>query len=185
MNHLDSSGDLVRRLRRGGDEAAVRLLVEEYGPRLILAATLLCGNHADAQDLAIMTLQKTVRDIGRFRETSSMFSWMYGILFNLNRMMWRKRAGSRLVYVDELPEAPADEPSPAVGIAATEAAECLAAAVARLPEPMREVVLLRYYAEMSIADAAETLGVPTGTVKSRLFNALARLREILPEDFRP
>ena len=50
---------------------------------------------------------------------------------------------------------------------------------------MREVVLLRYYAEMSIAEAAETLGVPTKTVKSRLFNALARLKDMLPEDFRP
>lgn len=159
--------------------------MEAYGPRLIAAATMLCGNHADAQDLAIMTLQKTVRDIGRFRGTSSLFSWMYGILFNLNRTMWRKRAGSRLVYTDELPDAPADVPHPAGGIAATEAAECLAAALEHLSDPMREVVLLRYYAEMSIAEAAETLGIPIGTVKSRLFNALARLREILPEDFRP
>ena len=63
--------------------------------------------------------------------------------------------------------------------------KCLADAVDQLPEAMRDVVLLRYYGEMSIAETAGTLGVPTGTVKSRLFNALARLKEILPEDFRP
>ena len=185
MKHSDMPDDLVCRLRLGGDEEAVRLLVEAYGSRLVAAATMLCGNHADAEDLAIMTLQKTVRDIGRFRGTSSLFSWMYGILLNLNRMLWRKRDGSRLVYTDELPEAAADLPHPASGIVADEGADCLAAAVALLPEPMREVVLLRYYAEMSVAEAAETLGIPVGTVKSRLFNALARLRDILPEDFRP
>ena len=185
MKTTEPPDDLVRRLRAGGDEAAARLLVEEYGPRLIAAATMLCGNHADAEDLAIMTLQKAVSDIARFRGTSSLFSWMYGILFNLNRMMWRKRAGSRLVYTDELPETAADMPHPGGGLDAADGAEGLAAAVARLPELMREVVLLRYYGEMSIAEAAGTLGVPTGTVKSRLFNALARLREILPEDFRP
>lgn len=180
-----TSDDLLRRLRDVGDEAAARLLVEEYGPRLLAAATLLCGNHTDAQDLAIMTLQTAVRDIGSFRGTSSLFSWMYGILFNLNRMMRRKRAASRLVYTDELPDITADTTHPMGDMVAEENAKCLADAVDQLPEAMRDVVLLRYYGEMSIAETAGTLGVPTGTVKSRLFNALARLKEILPEDFRP
>ena len=107
--------ELVRRLKDGGDEAAVNLLVERYGPRLLSAATLLCGNAADAQDLMIETLQRAVRAIGGFRETSSLFSWHYGILFNLNRMAWRKRARSRVIYTDTLPEVAADQPDVARG----------------------------------------------------------------------
>lgn len=183
MTPTDQQKDLMLRLRRGTDEDAVRILVEQYGQRLLSAAVVLCGNHADAEELMVETLRRAVAEIGSFRETSSLFSWMYGILFNLRRMLWRKRASSRVAYTDVLPEVACDAPDPLEGAAAADAAGCLADAVAQLPEPMRDVVRLRYFGEMSIAEVAETLGVPAGTVKSRLFNALARLREILPGDF--
>jgi len=177
--------ELVRRLKQGGDEATVSLLVERYAPRLLTAATLLCGNPTDAQDLMIETLQHAVRAVNGFRETSSFFSWLYGILFNLNRAAWRKRSRSRLVYTDELPEVAADVPHAGSGLDASAAADCLAAAVRQLSEPLQAVVLLRYYDEMSIAEVAETLKISPGTVKSRLFSATARLKKILPEELRP
>ena len=68
--------ELVHRLKQGGDEETVSLLVERYGPRLLAAATLLCGNTTDAQDLMIDTLQHAVRAIKGFQETSSFFSWL-------------------------------------------------------------------------------------------------------------
>jgi RNA polymerase sigma-70 factor (ECF subfamily) len=57
----------------------------------------------------------------------------------------------------------------------------LAAAVASLPDRDREIVALRYFAELSEAESAEALGCPVGTVKSRLSRALVRLREALAE----
>ena len=185
MKSSTATNELVRRLKERGDEKTVQLFVERYGPRLLSAATLLCKNSTDAQDLMIDTLQHAVRSIHRFQERASFFSWLYGILFNLNRAIWRKREHRSLVYTDELPDVAADEPLVGSQMDTEFAADCLAAAVRQLSEPLQSVVLLRYYGEMSIAEIAETLKISPGTVKSRLFSAMARLRTLLPEEMRP
>lgn len=102
MKEYTSTSDLVKRLQQGGDEAAVRKLVERFGHRILAAAYLLCHDHGEAQDLMIETMQRAVRAISTFRGDSSLFSWLYGILFNLNRMAWRKKARSRIIYTDSL-----------------------------------------------------------------------------------
>lgn len=185
MDPTNSSKDLVRRLKEVGDEESVRMLIEQYGARLLAAAVLLCGNHADAQDLMVETFQMAVRDIAKFGGRSSLFSWLYGILLNLIRMLWRKRSRSRIDYVEELPETAADTPHPGSGLDDAAAAKCLANAIRQLSEPLQSVVILRYYAEMSIAEVAETLKIRPGTVKSRLFSAMEKLRDLLPEEMRP
>jgi len=172
-------------LKKGGDDETVRLLVERYGPRLLSAATLLCGNPTDAQDLMIDTLQNAVRSICGFREKASFFSWLYGILFNLNRAVWRKRAKLPLTYTDELPDVAAETAAVGSELDAAARADRLASAVRQLSEPLQAVVLLRYYGEMSIDEVAETLKISSGTVKSRLFSATLKLRELLPEEMRP
>jgi len=185
MKSISASNELVRRLKEKGDEGAVRLLVERYGPRLLSAAALLCRNSTDAQDLMIDTLQHAVRSIHTFQERSSFFSWLYGILFNLNRVIWRKRERQPLIYTDDLPDVAADEPLVGSRLDTEADAACLAAAVRQLSEPLQSVVLLRYYGEMSIEEVAVALKISPGTVKSRLFSATARLRKILPEEMRP
>ncbi len=185
MKSTCATSELVRRLKDGGDDETVRLLVERYGPRLLSAATLLCGNSTDAQDLMIDTLQQAVRSIKGFRESSSFFSWLYGILFNLNRVVWRKRSKLPVTYTDELPEVVADEPPIGSRLDSETAADCLAAAVRRLSEPLQSVILLRYYGEMSIDEVAKTLKISPGTVKSRLFSATSKLGEWLPKEMWP
>ena len=181
MKPSGTSKELIRRLKQGGDDESVNLLVERYGTRLLNAATILCGNDTDAEDLMIETLWRAVRSIHKFQETSSLFSWLYGILFNLNRMFWRKRSRSRLVYTDTLPETENDSVHISKNLDAADAAAHLSAAIRQISEPLQEVVMLRYYGEMSIAEIAETLKIKPGTVKSRLFSANAALRKILPE----
>lgn len=185
MESANSSKELVRRLKEVGDEESARLLIEQYGARLLGAAVLLCGNHADAQDLMVETFQRAVRDISKFNERSSLFSWLYGILLNLNRMLWRSRSRSRIEYVETLPETTDDAPHPGRGLDDATAAAQLADAIRQLSEPLQAVVVLRYYAEMSIAEVAQTLKIRPGTVKSRLFSAMEKLREIMPEEMRP
>ncbi len=185
MKSTSATNELVRRLKEGGDDETVRLLVERYGPRLLAAATLLCGSSADAQDLMIDTLQQAVRSIRGFREKASFFSWLYGILFNLNRAVWRKRAKLPLIYTDEVPEVAADGPAVGSELDAAAKADCLAGAIRQLSEPLQAVVLLRYYGEMSIEEIAQTLKIHPGTVRTRLFSATVKLRELLPEEMHP
>ena len=177
--------ELVHRLKQGGDEETVRHFVERYGTRLLAAATLLSGNTTDAQDLMIDTLQHAVRAIHSFREESSFFSWLYGILFNLNRAVWRKRSRHPLLFTDTLPDVPAEGPAVGSGLDAAAAADGLAAAVRQLSEPLQAVVLLRYYGEMSIAEVADTVDRNSGAVGSSVDRGARRIREQLPEELRP
>ncbi len=133
----------------------------------------------------IETLQRAVRSISGFRNTCSLFSWLYGILFNLNRMVWRKRFRSRLTYVEELPDIAEDRPYVGSTLDETAVADRLAAAVLQLSTPLQEVIVLRYYGEMSIGEVAETLKISPGTVKSRLFSATAKLKSMVPDELRP
>ena len=100
-------------------------------------------------------------------------------------MAWRKRARSRVIYTDTLPEVAADQPDVARGLDEAAVADRLAAAIRRLSEAHQEVVVLRYYGELSIAEIAETLRISPGTVKSRLFNATAQLKKNLPPEIYP
>ncbi len=167
------------------DAQAVSLLVDQYGGRVLKAAHLLCGNETDAQDLMIETLERAVRSVNGFKGKSSFFSWLYGILFNVNRMVWRKRSRSLLTYMDEVPDVAAEQPAAGSRLDQQAVADQLAAAVRQLSTPLQEVVLLRYYGEMTIAEVAETLQIPPGTVKSRLFSATAKLKTLLPEEIKP
>jgi RNA polymerase sigma-70 factor (ECF subfamily) len=175
---------LVQELKNK-DAHAAGLLVERYGPRLRVAARLLCETEADAQDLLCETIQRAFHSIGSFRGESSLFSWLYGILLNVRRMADRKTRGSRLVYVERLPEVP--EEAPPVGLAAERAslAACLAKALERLPQEQQDVVMLRFYGELTVEEVAEALRVSKGTVKSRLFYAMRRMRAYLPQEVKP
>ena len=170
--------DLVRKLKEG-EEKAVDQLIDQYGARLHVAARLLCGNRDDAQDLMSETIQQVVFSISSFRGNSSFFSWMYGILANINRMAARKSKRSRLIYVDHLPEIPDIGPEVGCGIDKEVMSECLAEAINRLSLAHRDVVLLRYYEELDVQEIADVLGLCPGTVKSRLFHAMRQLKNSL------
>ena len=73
---------------------------------------------------------------------------------------------------------PSPEPSPAEDAARNETSARLRACVGRLPEKHRRIILLRFFEEASLPDMAHVLGLPVGTVKSRLHHALEKLREM-------
>lgn len=183
MLRSNDTRELIRQLKHGEERAADRL-VELYGMRLRAAAFLLCGNEADADDLVAETLHAAFFTIGSFREESSFFSWLYGILLNLHRMSARKRGRSRVVYVERLPPVPSADPAVGHALDGESLADCLAGAIGRLSKAHQDVVLLRYYGELKIVDIADVLALKPGTVKSRLFTALRQLKLHLPEEMR-
>ena len=159
--------------------AGARRLVAEYRDRLYQVAYRLCLNAADAEDLSFRTLQRAIERIGSYRPTSSFFQWLFAILVNFRRMDMRRKAANMLDFTDDLPDAPTDAPDAADTLAAAEDATTLRAAVAALPEIFREVVVFRYFEDMSVPEIAQVLGIPEGSVKSRLNRAKQRIRSTL------
>ena len=152
--------EIAKNAERGAER-----LVAEYGDRLYAAATLLCRNSGDAEELVFRTLARAVAKIRQFRPSGDFFSWLYTILLNFHRMEVRRNRPD-IVLVGT----PHDLPQMSGG-AANVAAEELRELVGRLPPPIRETVVLKYFSWMSIEEVAAALNIPQGTVKSRLFTA--------------
>ena len=180
-----SDSEIMAGLKRGDTDAAADL-VDVYGDRLLRSAFALCGNEADAQDLAQEALLQAVKSARRCRGTSSLYTWLHGILLNVTRRFFRKQ--KRLTYVEEVPEQNGEVPVAGKGLDAGVASITLVRALDALTYPHREVIVLRYFEEMSVKAIARRVKVTRGTVKSRLHYALRHLRGIMPEelnDFAP
>jgi len=162
----------------------------QYFARIHRAALVLCGNPWDADDLAqetFLVLSRSVspNDGPQFEGRSSIYTWLYGILLNLDRRERRRygmrRRKLRLLWDNHTLE---DAAVPAAD-AAVEVAEwkrSLWARVARLPDGQRQALVLRYSEGLRYHEIAEVLDCPLGTVKSRIFHALAGLRRILDQE---
>jgi RNA polymerase sigma-70 factor (ECF subfamily) len=158
-----------------GEEAALTALYERYAGWVLGRARRICDDEQDAQDVLQETFLYLFGKFPGLSLTCRMTTFLYPVVRNLALKQKARRRRERAVAPADLPEeAAADDPAAALPD------EDLGAAVAALPAPQREVVLLRFGEERPLAEIAGLLGVPLGTVKSRLHHALAALRERLP-----
>ena len=157
----------------------VQELSRQYLPRIHRAALVLSGNPWDADDLSQETFLVFARTADRFEGRSNLYTWLYGILLNLDRRR-RRRDGSRRrrlrVLWDNEPVEERSSPAADLPLEVAEWKRGLWAEVARLPEGQREALVLRYSEHLSYAEIAGVLDCPLGTVKSRIFNGLAGLK---------
>jgi RNA polymerase sigma-70 factor (ECF subfamily) len=168
-------------LLRTGQPAALEQLVALYGDRLFRSAVLLGGGEELAEELVQETFVQAIRSAAKFRGQSAVFTWLYGILLNVNRKRYRK--SFRLIFTDQPPERPEETPAnPAWAMDADVVANLVAETLLQLSLKHREVIVLHYYEDMSIDDIATQVRVGSGTVKSRLHYARERLRNLLPEE---
>ena len=166
--------EIWQEIAKNAERGAGRL-VAEYGDRLYAAATLLCRNDGDAEELVFRTLAQAISKIKQFKPSGDFFSWLYTILLNFHRMEIRKNRPD-IVLVGS----PQDLPQTPVGkMENNSAADEMREIVSRLPPQIRETIILKYFSGMSIDEIADTLGIPPGTVKSRLFNA----KRLLADEF--
>jgi RNA polymerase sigma-70 factor, ECF subfamily len=141
------------------------------------AAYRMTGNAHDAEDLVQETFLRAYRAIDRFQPGTSARAWLLTILQRARTDAFRRR--KRRPQTVELTE---DGPQPAVAPAQNALAsgyEDLERALSALPEAFRTAVVLRDLQELSYAEIAEALGVPVGTVMSRIHRGRALLREAL------
>ncbi len=158
--------ELLQRVK-SGDADAFEALYRRYRDWAHRLAWRFTANEQDALDVLQETFFYLLRKLPDLRLTASMTTFLYPVIKHLSLNLRRRREPN----TDEevllaLPD-PAVQPAPRAE---------LAAALAGLPAEQREVVLMRFLDDMSLDEIAQTLDVPTGTIKSRLSRALETLR---------
>lgn len=154
---------------QAGDEEAFAELARRWHPRLVRRAVALLGNLADAEDAAQEALMAIARSIRGLEDPTRFASWAFRILARRASDQVREACSRR--RTDGAAEAP---PPPA-----PEGHDEVRSAVERLPGEYRSVLELFYRVELEVAEIAEVLGIPEGTVKSRLHEGRARVRQAL------
>ena len=176
--------DLIERAR-GGDVAAFESLLRVHEQVAFRTAWVVSGGADDAEDAAQEAFVKAFAALARFRPGAPFRPWLLTIVANEARNR-RRSAGRRdalALRVSETEGRPDAAPSPESAVLADERRAVLLAGLARLGEADREVITLRYLLDLSEAETAAALDIPTGTVKSRLSRALDRLRgQLLPTE---
>lgn len=157
-----------------GDKAAGEWFIREHYPRIYRLLYHLCQDTDTAQDLTQQTFLKAWQAVASFRNHSLIRTWLHRIAWN-EYLHWRRdrKEFSSLSLYEELPAIAQSDPLLSLDIAN---------ALSQLSEEHRGAFILYHVQDLSIAEVAEILGVPDGTVKSRLFTARQHLRERLQNE---
>ena len=146
-------------------------------PSLRRFARALCGDPSLADDLVQDTVERALNKSHLYDPSRPLKAWLFAILRNLHISELRRVGRGRIVKtVDEM--APAEQAIDG-GQDSQVGVRSIAQALERLPEPNREVILLIALEDMSYRDCAEIIGVPVGTIMSRLSRGRAALRDLL------
>lgn len=167
----------------GGDATSLGILLERHRAPLYALALRFLGPGADAQDAVQDTFLIALRTIERLREPEAVGGWLRGILRNVCLRRLRERSQGEIPFEEELPrrvESGFLESSVEETIDRMAMREWVWSALGELPEDLQVTAMLRYFGTFSsYGEISATLGVPMGTVKSRLNAVKLRLAEAL------
>ena len=171
-----------------GHAAALNDLMARHATPVFQFLCRMVGNEDDANDLAQETFVRVFRSRTSFRTSEKFSTWLYTIAANLARNHFRWRARHPNVSLEaETGDSeqtlgstlPANEPVPNEQALAAERASAVRAAVGRLPDDLREAIVLCEWEELSMVEAAAVLETTPKAVESRLYRARQMLRERL------
>lgn len=171
--------DLVEQARRG-DHDAFTVLAGATAGRLDAAARLILRDPDRAQDAVQETLVRCWRDLPTLRDIDRFDAWLNRLFLNACRDQLRhvRRRSIEVTLPESLAYAMADSQS------ALADRDQIERGVSRLDPDQRVVIVLHYYLDLPLPDAAAALGIPLGTAKSRLHRATQALRAALDADAR-
>jgi RNA polymerase sigma-70 factor, ECF subfamily len=184
LSIYDDETALLAGLRRR-DPDACTCLMKRFAPLVYARAMGLTNDPDEAEGVLQTTFIKVCEALPRFDGASSLSTWIYRIATNEGLMLLRSRKPQ--VTLDDITEALATDPvppdnpqvDPQDAALNAELRAQIAAAIAELPEPLRQVVHLRDIEQLSTEATAQRLGLTPGTVKVRLHRARQRLRDAL------
>ena len=178
---------------REGDHEAFRLLVERHQGRVYALALRILRDSERARDASQEAFLKAYRNIHRFEGRAAFGTWMYRLTYNHCLDLKRRERGRTQIDLDDGPwvERAALESaeerglptpvSPEEALTRAELRSQIAGAIDQLPEESRQTLLLREVDGLAYAEIAQVLGIPKGTVMSRLHHARKKVRGLLEE----
>jgi RNA polymerase sigma-70 factor (ECF subfamily) len=176
---LDDAALMLR--VRNGDHGAFSIIMKAYEKK-VLNFFIRLGVQYDAEDLTQQTFLRLYRYRDRYEPTAKVSTF----LFLMARQVWidelRKRSRRKKLSESLAKETEGDTARSAADEVAATGTTDLQQALATLPESMRIVIELGVYQELPYSEIARILEIPEGTVKSRMFNALAQLRRMLKKE---
>ena len=148
--------------------------MERYQRPLLALLERALDRSPDVEDVFQDVWMRVVRSAHRYDPTQRFNSWLFAIAWNLVKDRWAKRVATEEV---DLAGLASQERTPEDWAVLGDRAERVRELVAKLPERLAQAILLRYFEELSEKDVAERLGIPLGTVKSRIHHGLRLMRE--------
>ena len=177
--HEDIQDELLVLQCQAGDGDALKALIARWQPRLARLAWRLTAERDAAQDIVQDAWLAIVRGLRRLDDPARFRSWAYRIVTNKCADWTRRRVVQRSVTEDLRAAAVSGSGDSPNGADSTDAVDRIRDALAKLPSEQRAVLSLHYLDGMGVAEIARTLDVPEGTVKSRLYHARSRLKQVL------
>jgi RNA polymerase sigma-70 factor (ECF subfamily) len=175
--------ELVVRARAGDHEAFSQVVAATLG-RLIAVARLIMRDEDSAQDAVQDAFVDAWKDIRGLRDPDRLEAWMYRLLVHACRTRARREHARRTLQVRQVRLEAWQGDVEASSESAVVLHDQVERALRRLSTDQRAVLVLVYYLDLSLADAARVLGIPIGTMKSRLSRATQALRAALDADAR-
>jgi RNA polymerase sigma factor (sigma-70 family) len=164
-----------------GDESALAALYDRFGGVAYGVALRVLRDRALAEDAVQEAFLAIWRSAERYRlERAKPSTWVLTLVHRRAVDLVRREDRRRAEPLDEPPEAAGGEVPEEAGL--RERRVAVQSALRRLPDDQREALELAYYGGYTQSELAERLGVPLGTVKSRMFAGLTRLRELVPQE---
>lgn len=174
---MQSEDELVRQAQ-AGDREAYGALVCRYYTGVVQVVYRMCGQAQLAEDAAQEAFLRAWLKLPSFQPRGSFRGWLYRIALNAALDALRRKPAAGLE--DEETALLADpQPGPEAAVLAKELSQRVQSAVQALPEGVRAVVLLREYGSLSYQEISDALGIPLGTVMSRLNFGRSKLRQAL------
>ena len=186
QNRIVHDKELILRLQRG-DEWAFQLMVRRFRTKIFSIAFGITLDTEESQDIMQEVFLQVYRTIGDFRGDASLATWLHRITVNRS-LNWKRRWARRFKWLhvstdstDGLPaaEPESDLPSPETRVANAQTRQQIDKALKMLPEQARTIFVLRELEGLAYEEIAAAIGIKLGTVRSRLFHARKRLKEIL------
>jgi RNA polymerase sigma-70 factor (ECF subfamily) len=189
MSDRDIDQQIVERVQRG-DKRAFDLLVTKYQRKIFRLLSRLIRDPAEIEDVAQEAFIKAYRALPNFRGESAFYTWLYRIAINTakNHLVSQGRRAptsteTEIEDAETFEEADAlrEVNTPDAMMMSRQVGEAVNRAIDRLPEDLRNAIVLRELEGLSYEEIAESMNCPIGTVRSRIFRA----REAIARELRP